>query len=325
MAVCMCRPCHGRPEVSGKTAFLPGAVKMKSGHAAVRIEDGFPRQRMVVLPRPVVDRAVSIGLPMRLVASDIGYFPDAAGHYVHRPHGAPQCIVILCVRGKGWAHIGRIRHDVHPGDVAIILPGQAHSYGCDSRHPWTIHWCHAAGPAAGYFTDMLARRDALPVLHADSYLNLIPLFEQILEELTLGYSADHLAVASMALGHLLARIAAGGQSTCAGNFSRNRIRHAVEYMKNRWQTALSVPDLARACNLSTSHFGVLFRKSTGYAPLDYFLRMKMQRAAEMLDTTDRPVKEIAADVGMADALYFSRTFHRIYKMSPSEYRRITKG
>ncbi len=295
---------------------------MGQNQPLLRIEEGFPRQRMVVLPRPVVHQALRGRLPLSLVPSDVGYFPDAAGHYVHRPDGSPQCILILCVRGKGWVQIAGVRHEVNPGDLSVLLPGQPHSYGGNDSHPWTIHWCHAAGAGAQYFTDMLVRRDVLPVLHSDGYLNFVPLFEEILEELTLGYSIRHLAVASMAMGHLLARIALSDQ---AGSTGRNRVTFAVEYMKNRWQAALSVPDLARACNLSTSHFGLLFKQSTGYTPLDYFLRLKMQRAAEMLDTTDRPVKEIAADVGMADALYFSRAFHRIYRMSPSDYRRITKG
>jgi AraC-like DNA-binding protein len=69
----------------------------------------------------------------------------------------------------------------------------------------------------------------------------------------------------------------------------------------------------------------LFKKSTGYSPLDYFLRIKMQRVAEMLATTTRPLKEISADAGFSDPLYFSRAFHRIYKVSPSAYRRTAKG
>ena len=290
-----------------------------------RVAEGFPKQRMVVLPRPVVDRALRGLLPLQLVPSEIGYFPDAANHYCDRPQGTLQYIVILCVRGQGWVKFGRQSYDVLPGNLVIILPNQTHSYGSNPEHPWTIHWCHAAGSATRYFTDMLGRRDVLPILHVGGYLNLIPLFEAMVDELLLGYSVNHLTVASMALGHLLALIAAGGQSAQVDQISRNRIPQAIDYMKSRWQKTLTVPDIARSCNLSTSHFTTLFKKFTGYSPLDYFLRLKMLRAAEMLDTTTRPLKEIAADAGFSDPLYFSRVFHRIYKMSPSEYRLTAKG
>ncbi len=298
---------------------------MESVEKVRRIREGFPRQRMVVLPRPVVDRALRGLLPLPLVPSDIGYFPNAENHYVDRPEGTAQCILILCIRGKGWVRIGKESYDLNPGNLVVILPGQVHSYGSDSTHPWTIHWCHAAGSATRTFTDMLSRRDALPILHISGYLNLIPLFESILDELAMGYSVNHLTVASMALGHLLALIATGGHSAQIDQFSRNRIPLAIAYMKSRWQKTLSVPDMARACNLSTSHFSTLFKKTTGYSPLDYFLRLKMQRAAEMLDSTTRPLKEVAADVGFSDPLYFSRVFHRVYKRSPIEYRLTAEG
>ncbi len=298
---------------------------MESFNSGRWMTEGFPKQRMVVLPRPVVDRALRGLLPLQLVPSDVGYFPDAKNHYCDRPQGTPQCILMLCVRGKGWVKLGRDTYDLNPGNLVVILPGRAHSYACDVDHPWTIYWCHAAGKDVRYFTDILARRDVLPILHVSGYLNLVPLFEAMIDELSLGYSTNHLTVASMALGYLLALIVAGGQSAQVDQFSRSRIPQAIDYMKSRWQHTLSVPDIARSCNLSTSQFNTLFKKFTGYSPLDYFLRLKMQRAAEMLDTTTRPLKEIAADVGFSDPLYFSRTFHRIYKISPSEYRLAAKG
>ena len=298
---------------------------MDSMNSGRWMAEGFPKRRMVVLPRPVVDRALRGLLPLQLVPSDVGYFPDAKNHYCDRPKGTSQCIVMLCVRGKGWVKLGRDSYDLEPGNLVVILPGQAHSYGCNAEHPWTIYWCHAAGSDTRYFTDMLDRRDVLPILHVSGYLNLVPIFEAMIDELSLGYSANHLIVASMALGHLLALIVACGQSAQVDQVSRNRIPQAIEYMKNRWQKTLTVPDIARSCNLSTSQFSSLFKELTGYSPLDYFLRLKMQRAAEMLDTTTRPLKEIAADVGFSDPLYFSRVFHRIYKISPSEYRLAAKG
>jgi AraC-like DNA-binding protein len=298
---------------------------MESIQTSRGIREGFPNQRMMVLPRPVVAQAIHGQLPLPMVPSDVGYFPEAKGHYVDRPLGSPQCILILCVRGHGWIHIGQSRQEVRPGNLVVILPGLAHSYGCDADRPWSIYWCHAAGSAVDYFTATLAQHEALPLLHIAGYLQMITLFEQIIDELAMGYSLKHLTLAAMILAHLLALIAARGQSVAAAETSHARIQQAIDYMKEYRQNTISVPDIARASNLSTSHFSALFKQSTGYSPLDYFLRLKMQRAAEMLDTTSRPLKEISADLGFSDPLYFSRVFHRIYQVSPSAYRHTTKG
>ena len=59
--------------------------------------------------------------------------------------------------------------------------------------------------------------------------------------------------------------------------------------------------------------------------MDFFIRLKMQRACFLLDTTDMPIKAIAADLGFEDPLYFSRSFRRIHDLSPVQYRTIRKG
>ena len=48
--------------------------------------------------------------------------------------------------------------------------------------------------------------------------------------------------------------------------------------------------------------------------------MKMQRACELLDSTDKAIKVIAGEVGYQDAFYFSRIFKRIIGVSPQKYR-----
>ena len=77
--------------------------------------------------------------------------------------------------------------------------------------------------------------------------------------------------------------------------------------------------------LSVSHYSALFRRATGYGALEYQTRLRMGAARELLDTTDRPVASVAAQVGFSDALYFSRQFRRIHGMSPTEYRSHDKG
>jgi AraC-like DNA-binding protein len=86
-----------------------------------------------------------------------------------------------------------------------------------------------------------------------------------------------------------------------------------------------VEELAKYCKLSPSHFAALFRKRTGFSAIDFFLRLKMQRACRLLETSNMPIKEIAIRLGIDDPLYFSRSFHRIYACSPSEYRQQHTG
>jgi AraC-like DNA-binding protein len=77
--------------------------------------------------------------------------------------------------------------------------------------------------------------------------------------------------------------------------------------------------------LSKQHVIHLFNREAGFSPIDYFLRMKMQRAARMLDLTNLTVKDISGSVGITDPYYFSRLFKKVMGYSPTDYRNIPKG
>jgi AraC-like DNA-binding protein len=96
-------------------------------------------------------------------------------------------------------------------------------------------------------------------------------------------------------------------------------------MHRRLGDRLSVGELAAEARLSPSYLAAAFKRKTGFAVLDFFLRLKMQRACLLLDSTGLPVKSIAADLGFDDPLYFSRCFHRVHECSPTQYRAARKG
>ena len=87
----------------------------------------------------------------------------------------------------------------------------------------------------------------------------------------------------------------------------------------------SLEELAREAGLSIPYYSALFNRRTGFAPIQYFLRLKIQRACQLLDTTEMRVKEGADEIGCEDAFYFSRLFKKIMGHTPRAYRSIQKG
>lgn len=72
--------------------------------------------------------------------------------------------------------------------------------------------------------------------------------------------------------------------------------------------------------ISVSHFSTLFKKETGYSPLDFLIRQRLQHAARLLATTQEPIASVSAAVGYEDPFYFSRSFRKIMGCSPRTYR-----
>ncbi|MCC5829563.1 MAG: helix-turn-helix domain-containing protein [Phycisphaeraceae bacterium] len=78
--------------------------------------------------------------------------------------------------------------------------------------------------------------------------------------------------------------------------------------------------LARDAGMSVNHFLRLFRKATGYSPLDYWIRMRIQRGARLLADQGMSVTAAAFACGFDDSNYFSRQFRRIMGVSPGRFR-----
>ena len=103
-----------------------------------------------------------------------------------------------------------------------------------------------------------------------------------------------------------------------------RIEQSIAYMAQHLDKPLQVATLAQRASVSPSHYFALFRRQTGSAPIGYFIRLRMQRARDLLDITAASVKEIAATLGYNDPFYFSRVFKSVNQIAPSEYRVMSK-
>ena len=88
----------------------------------------------------------------------------------------------------------------------------------------------------------------------------------------------------------------------------------------RYAEPLHVGDLAAAAGLSRAHFSREFRRAFGQPPHTYVLTRRLERAAALLQTTDRSVTEICFDVGLRSVGSFTSSFTRMYGKSPTAFR-----
>jgi transcriptional regulator GlxA family with amidase domain len=99
-----------------------------------------------------------------------------------------------------------------------------------------------------------------------------------------------------------------------------RVTHVVQLMERHRSEPLSIPDLARAVNLSPSYLTRLFRFHIGKSPAEYDRDIRLERARELIRTTFLSIKEVMSAVGWRDPSHFSREFKRRYGLGPREMR-----
>lgn len=91
-------------------------------------------------------------------------------------------------------------------------------------------------------------------------------------------------------------------------------------MHERYAENLSIAQYAEMANLSPGRFMHIFTEITGVSPKQYLLRIKFERAIELLSDTDLSVAQISELVGISDSNYFSRIFKKHTGHSPGFYR-----
>jgi AraC family transcriptional regulator len=80
-------------------------------------------------------------------------------------------------------------------------------------------------------------------------------------------------------------------------------------------------DLAAILRMDPCQFSRAFRNSFGHTPIEHLIRLRMERAQELMLSTDAPLSTIALECGLADQAHFSRLFRRTIGESPSAWRR----
>lgn len=289
---------------------------------AVLIPDGFPGQRMLVLPRPRVREFIQNEGTTRLVVTDCGYFPRADSHGRRRASPIQQVIVMACVDGAGWCETETGRFPVQRGQVVVLPPGRPHAYGADANDPWTLWWFHAAGPDLEPFLRVAGLTAENPVRRPRDLYPVVSLMSEILRWMERDSTTTSLLAASGAAWHVLTQLAS---ERARSDDSGDVIEHAVEYIRTHIADHISVPQLAAIASLSASHFSALFKREVGYPVLQYQTLLRMARARELLDVTSATIAAIAAEVGYPDSFYFARQFKKIHGVTPREYRDQHKG
>ena len=99
-----------------------------------------------------------------------------------------------------------------------------------------------------------------------------------------------------------------------------KIARSIDFISLHLSEPITMAQLAERTGLSSSYFWALFKQKTGYAPIDFLIRLRMHHACQLLKSTDQPIHEIAAGLGYQDPLYFSRAFKSVLGVAPTHYR-----
>lgn len=281
-------------------------------------------RKLIVIPQGVLRSGVmKSGLHSQLYITDLGFYPAAASHYTFRKHGCREMLIIICVHGKGTYETKAGKFEVLPGQFFILQPNEQHKYEADIFEPWSIYWLRIGGSYAENFCKGSLTKKCYKPNYNKFISEICKHFDDIYTTLENGYSINNIAYANMALQHVLALLVYRLQENQKDSMSMPE--KAIHFMKENLTSCYSLQELSVMFGYSSSQFSNIFRKETGYSPIDYFIHLKIQHSCILLDLTDKKIYEVAESVGYDDPYYFSRLFKKIMHVSPELYRMTKKG
>ena len=278
------------------------------------MQDGFRGETLIVLPPESFAAYADHPVVRRLHLTDAGYFPRAVGKGA-RPQGIAEDILLCCTDGRGVVEVDGVLFTLAANEALCIPARCPHRYEADRAAPWSLVWVHFTGEDCALYPLNPPRVCRLSV--PDTAQRVEFLFSVLFDTLQADYTLGNYIYLSQVLGMILAEIYA---RTPAPDAQQRLVSRAIRLMAARVDGTLTLPELCSALQRSKSSVSAAFRRCTGRAPMDFFLRLKMQEACRRLCADRRTVSEVARSLGYQDPYYFSRLFKKVIGVGPRAYR-----
>lgn len=249
-------------------------------------------------------RVTSLGIRELMPAGLIRHGGWGVGNYLFMDFHTPAIVVDREGQPRSVEH-------------AFILwrPGATYQYGAPDT-TWVHSWMNASGTD---IDEAVARSgvDVDEVLPFDLTPITLKYLHALYDELQDQRNPDEEIVGTLI--RLWIREIARATGNPA-NRPQSRLIEARHHIEAHYSEPLRLGALARKAALSVSQFSALFKTQFGLAPIQYLRRLRLRRAAQLLDDPNLSISDVAFRVGYEDALNFSRQFRRFMGKSPTEYR-----
>jgi len=99
-----------------------------------------------------------------------------------------------------------------------------------------------------------------------------------------------------------------------------QLERAIKYIEDHFIERIQVNHIANVAGVSTSHLHLLFKKHIHSSPIQYLLKLRLNKAHELLTNTRLSVKQVCFEAGFTDLKNFCSYFKSQNNLTPTQYR-----
>lgn len=232
--------------------------------------------------------------------------------------------LIFITGGKGSLIIENKKYQVKEGMLFYICPDVLHSIEIDRENLicfLSVHFSYAyvsfndSKWAMGDEAEMLPLH---PAQELKDYYHIDDIFKKVVNSWNAklpGYEFITKTLFQQLLITLYQNIRKQNR-----NYATSlKVEKIIQYMHQNINTRVTLAELSKIVHLSSFYLSRIFKNTTGYSVIEYFNKIKIDKAKELIIEGDKKIKEVAQVLGFTDEFYFSRIFKRIEGTSPSEF------
>ncbi len=250
---------------------------------------------------------------------------------IQYPPRIHDCFLLLALcRGRGSCTMNDTQYDMEDQDIILIFPGTEYSVGADPQTGCTCMWVGFTGASAEACMlhldfsrqDPCHRTKCLPQMENILAQTFLPQVTTASQLRTKGhfqfFLADLMEECADKTPDAYSRQPRGPKTS-------EYVKNAMEYISKHYPEDVKIKELADFVGINRSYLSSSFKKATGSSPKEYLLKLRMEKAKSLLETTQIPISSISSAVGYEDPLAFSRIFKRYSGLSPTDYRENKKS
>ncbi|CAM3831458.1 helix-turn-helix transcriptional regulator [Marinicrinis lubricantis] len=264
---------------------------------------------------------------------------EIEGPMILDPHWHDEMEFLLVTEGKALFQIDMAHYELHAGQAVFINSGELHagfpiedascSFTAVVFHPELLGSSSYDVMQKKYVDPLLKKQVFPPTLISNEQpweLEVLQLLKQIIadnsaESPAYEFSTKARLLLMMAQLFSQAPSAPPRKNYAADSYKLERIKSVIDYVHQHFDEPLRLKDLAEQVNMSEGHFCRFFKQMMKKSPVEYMNHYRTQKAARLLENSDKKIVEIAMDVGFDNLSYFITVFKQFVGCTPSQYRK----
>ncbi|MFL0253192.1 AraC family transcriptional regulator [Clostridium neuense] len=232
--------------------------------------------------------------------------------------------LMLVTGGGAHVTIGNKKYKVKKGELLYLRPETFHCIKPDLEDPLKFISVHFSFTNVEFDNNkwrIEAEKDDLPlqdVQALDNYYSVKSLMKGMLE-VWFEKFPEYEFVSKIMLQQILFKIFRNIEAKSPNYSNSLKVKEVIKFMTENIEKKITLSELSQLVNLSPTYLAKIFKKTTGYSIIEFFNKMKIDKAKELIIEGDKKVKEVAKTLGYKDEFYFSRIFKKIEGVSPKEF------